>query len=301
MKSWPRKRTRKRSLNFKNIWRLPWETTSCAPRKSAISSRSAAEHGLTEEEMVALIETELRDSGAKRIDPDEIGKTQESNGAAKPSLNKNDDFMRMLRLSGLDSDAMTDDQRDAFINMAENLGIEPGDAEDMVDVYLEEVEEKALATPVPPPVVRKVTPVAAGAAQTAERSDATPRLVIDVRAERARFSNFDNSIGDQMVFIPSTEFTMGSEAVDAAPNERPLTQVMVSRFYISRHLITNAQYEQFDPGHVRKRAAGRGGSASGHSCKQPGCDQVLPMAKHARAAEISFADGSRMGICRPRD
>ena len=33
--------------------------------------------------------------------------------------------MRMLRLSGLDSDAMTDDQRDAFVNMAENLGIEP--------------------------------------------------------------------------------------------------------------------------------------------------------------------------------
>ena len=34
-----------------------------------------------------------------------------------------------------------------FINMAENLGIDAGDAEDMVDVYLEEVEEKALATP----------------------------------------------------------------------------------------------------------------------------------------------------------
>ncbi len=216
------------------------------------------ELGLKEDEMVALIETELKDSGAKRIDPDEIGKTQESNGAAKPSLNKNDDFMRMLRLSGLDSDAMTDDQRDAFINMAENLGIEPGDAEDMVDVYLEEVEEKAMATPVPPPVVRKVTPVTAGAAQTAERSDAAPKLVIDVRAERARFSNFDNSIGEQMVFIPSVEFTMGTESVDAAPNERPLTKVMVSRFYMSRHLITNAQYEQFDPGHVRKRAAAVG-------------------------------------------
>ena len=51
---------------------------------------------------------------------------------------------------------------------------------------------------------------------------------------------------------------MGTESVDAAPNERPLTKVMVSRFYISRHLITNAQFEQFDPGHVRKRAAGAG-------------------------------------------
>ena len=38
--------------------------------------------------------------------------------------------MRMLRLSGLDSDEMTDDQRDAFVNMAENLGIDPGEAED---------------------------------------------------------------------------------------------------------------------------------------------------------------------------
>ncbi len=36
---------------------------------------------------------------------------------------------------------MTDDQRDAFVNMAENLGIEPGDAEDLVDLYLEEIEE----------------------------------------------------------------------------------------------------------------------------------------------------------------
>ena len=36
---------------------------------------------------------------------------------------------------------------------------------------------------------------------------------------------------------------MGTEVADAAPNERPLTKVTVSRFYMSRHLITNAQYE----------------------------------------------------------
>ena len=48
----------------------------------------------------------------------------------------------MLRLSGLDSDGMTDDQRDAFVNMAENLGLEPGEAEDMVDLYLEEIEQR---------------------------------------------------------------------------------------------------------------------------------------------------------------
>jgi hypothetical protein len=58
------------------------------------------------------------------------------------SLDPSEDFMRMLRLSGLDADAMTDDQRDAFINMAENLGLDAGDAEDMVDLYLEEIDAK---------------------------------------------------------------------------------------------------------------------------------------------------------------
>jgi formylglycine-generating enzyme required for sulfatase activity len=51
---------------------------------------------------------------------------------------------------------------------------------------------------------------------------------------------------------------MGSEALDASPNERPLVQVTVSHFYLSRHLITNAAYEKFDPSHVRKRMPGAG-------------------------------------------
>ena len=51
---------------------------------------------------------------------------------------------------------------------------------------------------------------------------------------------------------------MGSEAPDAAPNEQPVTEVTLSRYYISRHPITNAQYEMFDPDHVRKRAPGAG-------------------------------------------
>ena len=38
------------------------------------------------------------------------------------NITPTDEFKRMLSLSGLDSDSMTDDQRDALINMAENLG-----------------------------------------------------------------------------------------------------------------------------------------------------------------------------------
>jgi formylglycine-generating enzyme required for sulfatase activity len=212
------------------------------------------ELGLKEEEMLVLIETELRDSGARRLQPEEAKPQppKDANGATKAS--PKDDFMRMLRLSGLDGDAMTDDQRDAFINMAENLGIDPGEAEDMVDLYLEEVEEKEAPEAVP---VRKVA-AASAKTPTSERPEAPPKIVIDVTAERAAFRNFENSLGDQMIFIPSVEFTMGSEAFDAAPNERPLTKVMISRFYMSRHLITNAQYEQFDRAHVRKRASGAG-------------------------------------------
>jgi len=223
-----------------------------------------AELGLKDDEMGTLIETQLKDTGSKRIQPEESNAASEQgNGVAKPSLSKDDDFMRMLRLSGLDSDAMTDDQRDAFINMAENLGIAPGDAEDMVDVYLEEVEEKALAAMKKPPLgVRKTASTAIttanGQSGTSRSEPAVPKIVIDAAAERAKFRNFENSLAEQMIFIPSVEFTMGSESFDAAPNERPLTKVMVSHFYISRHLITNAQYEQFDPEHACKRASAAG-------------------------------------------
>ncbi len=222
--------------------------------------RFGKELGLDDEEMLKLIEAELIDSGVRRVNEEEVKAAQAAEAkrsATQPALNKKDDFMRMLRLSALDSDAMTDDQRDAFINMAENLGIDPGEAEDMVDVYLEEIEERSDAGAKPQPVVRKVVQNAAKS-PAAEKAETLPKIVINVAEERARFSNFENSIRDQMIFIPSAEFMMGSEAVDAPPNERPATKVILSRFYISRHLITNAQYEEFDPAHARKRAAGAG-------------------------------------------
>ena len=85
-----------------------------------------------------------------------------------------------------------------------------------------------------------------------------PRIAPNAESERARFANYVNSVGSQMLFVPSGEFIMGSEAIDAGPNERPLTKVTLSRFYMSRFLITNAEYEQFDPSHARKRAPGAG-------------------------------------------
>jgi len=62
-----------------------------------------------------------------------------------------------------------------------------------------------------------------------------------------------------MVLLPAGEFVMGSDAIDAAPNEQPLTPVTLSEFYMSQHPVTNAEYEQFDPNHKRKRMEGAGG------------------------------------------
>lgn len=165
----------------------------------------------------------------------------------------------MLRLSGLDSDGMSDDTRDAFVNMAENLGIELEDAEELVDVYLEEADR--LANPgvqIEPVRIAAPTPAPAAKAAAPEVTAQAAAPIIAPESERARFANFRNSTGAQMFFVPSAEFVMGSEALDAAPNERPLTKVTLSRFYMSRWPVTNEEYEQFDPAHSRKRAPGAG-------------------------------------------
>src|SRR4051812_46026005 len=110
-----------------------------------------AEHGLSQEQIAEIIEAELKDSGAKRAvpAPPSAPAPAQRAGSARPrrreSLDPKEDFMRMLRLSGLDGNSMTDDQRDAFVNMAENLGIDVEGAEDLVDQYLDEVDNVSAA------------------------------------------------------------------------------------------------------------------------------------------------------------
>ena len=214
--------------------------------------------GLADERMMELIETELLAcSGVRIASPSQEETALAGNNSA--TLNPEEDFLRMLRLSGLGFDEMTDDQRDAFVNMAENLGIEPGDAEDMVDRYLEEIEEKA-APPTSRPVTKVTSKPDVVPAQTAASVVSAPTAgpSVDVDVERAKYSRFVNGIDVEMFFVPSGVFKMGSEAVDAGPNERPITQVTLSRYYLSRYPITNAQYEMFDPNHDRKRMSAAG-------------------------------------------
>ena len=72
--------------------------------------------------------------------------------------------------------------------------------------------------------------------------------------ERRRFPEFQNSVGSQMLLIPSGRFQMGRQTTEAPIDEQPATAVTLRRFYLSRHPITNAQYEQFDAGHAAWRS-----------------------------------------------
>jgi formylglycine-generating enzyme required for sulfatase activity len=225
-----------------------------------------SQHGLSNEKMMSLIDAELADSGAKRAEPPQaqpppVAERIRPRSRRRGSLDPRADFDRMLRLSGLQADSMTDDQRDAFVNIAENLGIDVDEAEDMIDAYLDESD--ADGSPEAPPVstatpVRSEKAPAPAQAPVVVSEPEPERQIFDVKAERAQFVNFQNSLGGPMMLVTSGEFAMGSEAVEATPNEKPTTRVTLSRFFLSRYLITNAEYEQYDPTHARKRAPGAG-------------------------------------------
>ncbi|MEY2481037.1 MAG: eukaryotic-like serine/threonine-protein kinase [Verrucomicrobiota bacterium] len=238
--------------------------TLSAEEEKRLQSFGAAQ-GLSPEEITSHIEAELKDTGAKRAvlsHPTENGATRRRR---ERSLDPKEDFLRILRLSGLDSDAMTDDQRDAFINVAENLGIDAGDAEELVDFYLEEAERLADpdAAPQEAPTFTKAAkngsaparPFAAPAVAAVSVASPVQHPIFDAPA---KIDNFRNSAGGEMLFVPAGEFIMGNETVDAPPNERPLTKITLSRFFMSRFPVTNGEYEQFDPSHARKRAPGAG-------------------------------------------
>jgi formylglycine-generating enzyme required for sulfatase activity len=186
-------------------------------------------------------------------------------------LDPRDEFLRMLRLTGLDSEGMSDETRDAFVNMAENLGLDLGDAEEIVNQYLDEADqvanaEFAVQPPRPQPVPRAMPAPVAAPRPAAVVPRAAPASGATAQAQPAAApavavaapAHFVNSVGASMLLVPSGEFMMGSDASDAGPTERPLTRITLSAFFMSRFPVTNAEYEQFDPSHSRKRAPGTG-------------------------------------------
>jgi len=251
--------------------------------------------GLDMEEMRLMVESELSRRGAKRYvapvapPPGQFYVPRADadygpNGGATspPRLNpgapSNDphvEFARMIRLSGLSEEDMTDDQRDALCNMGENLGLSGSEAEDVIDEYFEQVSGMAPdsggagGTVASRPTTRQApggVVAAAAAAATAAAAAAKKqqtRVLESMHAEkfsplsrdleRQKHPNFTAHTGAEMIFVPSGTLMMGSTADGAAPNEQPLTKTNVSCFYMSRHAITNGQFEQFDGTHRSKR------------------------------------------------
>jgi len=234
-----------------------------------------ADHGLSEEKILQFIEEKLKETGVKRFVPEPEVKT-ETVVAVAPADTKSE-FLRVLQLSALDSESMTDDQRDALINIAENSGLDPGDAEDLVDDYLEEIDRKQIAEITkgkakgPATIARngntavkvapKVGTKAAAKFKVLEESSPVtmPRgPALSPEQERKRYPNHTNSLGGQMLLIPSGEFIMGNPFPGAPPNETPHFRASITRFYMSRFPITNAHFEAFDPSHKSKRAPAAG-------------------------------------------
>lgn len=250
--------------------------------------------GLSRDDMKAAVDAELERAGAERVMAAAAVVTPAAPASATgvaggvpmamPAHLEGKDafseFRRMLRLSRLclDGEEMTDDQRDAMCNMGESLGLTGGQAEDLIDEYLDEMSgmpitpmaaptrsavAPAPAAPKPAPTV-KVAPVA-----PAKKPEPSPSAVAPAAREintsplaraqeRQKYPNFTNKADVEMLLVTSGEFFMGSNARDAAPHEQPITKVTLSCFYMSRFPITNAQYEKFDPTHKNKRALGAG-------------------------------------------
>lgn len=252
--------------------------------------------GLSFEDMKAMVEESLASRGARRQPrpgPSPVSPSGPLSAAAaaaaasgqtfvpipnatappkiepgSPSGDPKAEFARLLRLTGLSEEDMTDDQRDALCNMGENLGLTGGQAEDVIDEYLEEVSGLPPSLPMPsqaPPAVPRVAPPLPKPAPVKENAPKTAEG-IEVRhtserfqppaqeAERQKHHNFTNAIGLEMRLVTSGSFMMGSAAPEAAPNEQPPARTNVSCFFMSRFPVTNAQYERFDPGHRTRRA-----------------------------------------------
>jgi formylglycine-generating enzyme required for sulfatase activity len=236
------------AVEFRKYFHFTTASGILTPQEEKNLIYFGTEHGLTDAQTASLIESELKKTAVQRAQPPPPPEPAPKTAPASTGGNPSEEFLRLLRLSNLDSLEMSDDQRDTFIDMAENLGIDPGEAEDLVDVYLEEADKRSLSAPATP------SPTQTAAVKVVE--ERRPPAKIERDPERKK--NFENMLGGQMFFIPAGELVMGSDAPDAAPNERPLTRVSVGPFYLSRYLITNAEYERFDRSHACKRAPGAG-------------------------------------------
>lgn len=236
--------------------------------------------GLGREEMVQAIQAELERTGGKRVTieqpaPAPVAPAPEPVSVPIHAPIQGDpfaEFRKILRMSRLclDGEEMSDDQRDAMCNLGESLGLTGGQAEDLIDEYLEEAAAGTPTASAAPPKPRPVETPQRGVAVASKPPVAAPKPAVlpaarkapvlnlspaARAAERLKYANFMNAVGGEMLLVPTGQFTMGTDHPDSAPNEQPSGRVTVSAFYMGRFPVTNIQYEKFDPAHRSKRAS----------------------------------------------
>ncbi|MFQ5791138.1 MAG: formylglycine-generating enzyme family protein [Acidobacteriota bacterium] len=89
-----------------------------------------------------------------------------------------------------------------------------------------------------------------------KRAGATDRIlraILESREATASESLPRPTRASDMVLIPAGEYTMGLDGGEE--DHSPSHRVYVDAFYIDRYEVTNAEYEKFDPTHVRGPAS----------------------------------------------
>jgi len=214
-------------------------------------------NGLTEEEIKTCIEGELKRQGARRSKLVPVTPPPAPPPAISSRAESEKEYLRILVLGGLNMASASYTVRAMLAQVAENLGIAPTRGEQLLDKFLEDQELSFVEKGNCKPVITLPRKEAGPAAEESVKpvADFVPKIH-PVAAHLP--SSFANPVGATMVLLPPGDFIMGSDEPDAQPNEQPLTPVSLSSFYIARHPVTNAQFEQFDPRHKAKRMEGSG-------------------------------------------
>ena len=187
--------------------------------------------GLGLEETKIIVEEQLQTSGAKRfVKPEPPPAAASSQEGFRGGGDPFDEFRRMLKLTNLGDDDMTDDQRDALCNMGESLGLTGGQAEDLIDEYLEQGNVLAMSKigAAAPAVLKKPEKKVVVATQKPPTVEKVPSVSPLSRVnEKNNYPNFQSSVGTEMLLVSSGSFFMGSAAFDAAPNEQPISKILI--------------------------------------------------------------------------
>jgi formylglycine-generating enzyme required for sulfatase activity len=213
-------------------------------------AEAARELGVCAEAFEKCLESELQRIGARRIFAAESSPAGISALRMAPEPPA-EEFRRTLRLAhlGVDGEEMSPDQRDALCNIGESLGLTGGQAEDLIDEYLEQIAGTSGSPDPEPPRNERMPAAEAPLLGTSPALGTSPRECLNPVEEGQRYPNFLNSLGCEMVLVHSGRFIMGSDAPDALEMERPLTPVILDCFFLGRFPITNAQFERYDPNH----------------------------------------------------